>query len=55
MLEGHTGSVSSVAFSPDGDTIISASLDHTIRAWEARATILEPQLLHESIGNASIN
>ena len=30
---GHTKSVFSVAFSPDGQHIVSGSQDHTIRVW----------------------
>lgn len=33
-LHGHDHSVSSVRFTPDGDHLISASRDETIRVWE---------------------
>ena len=32
-LEGHTGDVLSVAFSPDGKTLASASADRSIKLW----------------------
>ena len=31
----HSGDVNSVAFSPDGSTIISGSRDKTIKVWDA--------------------
>ena len=31
----HSGTVSSVAFSPDGTTIVSGSYDQTIKVWDA--------------------
>ena len=34
-LEGHTGGVSSVAFSPDSKQIVSGSSDATVRRWDA--------------------
>jgi WD40 repeat protein len=34
-FSGHTGSVNSIAFSPDGHPIPSAYYDHTIRVWDA--------------------
>ena len=33
-LNGHRGSVYSVAFSPDGEQIASGSLDHTVKVWD---------------------
>ena len=35
-LKGHTDSVLSVAYSPDGRHIISGSADRTIRIWDAK-------------------
>lgn len=36
LLKGHEKTVSSVAFSPDGTLILTASYDRTLRLWDSR-------------------
>ena len=38
----HMTCVNSVAFSPDGKTVVSGSADHTLKVWDAGAWALIP-------------
>ena len=43
-FERHTGPVVSVVFSPEGDTLASASTDNTIRLWDVSSGTLKKTL-----------
>ena len=49
LLTGHTDSVDSVAFSPDGKTLTGGSGDRTVHLWEA----VTGELKHTLIGHRS--
>jgi WD40 repeat protein len=51
VLSGHQAPVNSVAFSPDGAHLASASNDGTVRIWNLRQPQTAPQVLsgHQSI------
>ena len=40
--DAHSSSVRSVAFSPDGKTIVSGSADQTLKVWDEGAWALIP-------------
>jgi periodic tryptophan protein 2 len=50
-LSGHEGPVSSLAFAPDGATLVSGSWDHTVRLWNifARTQTSEPLQLMSDV------
>ena len=48
VWKGHTGAITSLAYSPDGWTVVSGSHDGTIRIWDAQsgAAVGEPLTGH---------
>ena len=45
-LEGHSSAVTSLAFTPDGSRLLSASTDRTVRIWEVETGLLERTFVH---------
>ena len=51
QLSGHEGPVSSLAFAPSGDALVSGSWDHTVRIWSifGRTQTSEPLQLQADV------
>ncbi|KAI9723019.1 MAG: hypothetical protein M1812_001468 [Candelaria pacifica] len=51
QLSGHEGPISSLAFAPNGGTVISGSWDHTVRIWSifGRTQTSEPLQLQADV------
>jgi WD40 repeat protein len=47
LLRGHTDTISSIAFSPDGLTMLTSSVDRTARTWDVYAGVERLSLVHE--------
>ncbi len=47
-LEGHTNYVFSLAFSPDGRSLVSGSGDGTVRIWDTESPALRHQARREA-------
>jgi len=54
-LEGHSDGVTSVNFSPDGQTIVSGSLDNTVKVWDVKIGSLLNTLEGHSDGVTSVS
>jgi WD40 repeat protein/serine/threonine protein kinase len=50
-FEGHVGPITNLTFSPDGQTLISASADQTIRFWDTKTGQSTRTLINDAISD----
>ena len=49
-IDAHDGIVTEIAFSPDGETLVSASWDGTVKLWRvATGTLIETLVAHQNL------
>ncbi|KAI0820693.1 WD40-repeat-containing domain protein [Trametes gibbosa] len=49
MMHGHTGVIQSIQYSQDGSKIVTASVDMTLRLWEASSGALLHTMKHDAV------
>lgn len=56
QMSGHEGPVSTLAFTPDGNALVSGSWDHTVRIWNifSRAQTSEPLQLQADLLSVAV-
>jgi serine/threonine-protein kinase len=52
-LEGHTNSIFALAFSPDGKTLASGSMDQTVKLWNVATGTLRETIVPGETGTSS--
>ena len=54
ILIGHTERITSVAFSPDGNTLASGSVDHTVKLWDMSPYVTPQTLAADFDGDGTV-
>jgi WD40 repeat protein len=54
VVPAHDSAVLSIAFSPDGGHVVTASQDHTARVWDVRNWDKKPRVLRPGTGSGTV-